>query len=144
MFFFCRSLPQQGDALGGGSALAAGHLLQRPQPLLQTPDQRRGSGIRVELPRLGVSPVDRSPPHPHPHNAVQFCRFAEVKRWCSRLARFYADAQELLLDQAELGQLARLWEDASSFSDFMETLRRSPFVTSGRGVVLQTSDCQRG
>lgn len=59
---FFRSFPQQGDALGRTSALAAGHLLQRPQPLLQIPNQRRGSGIRLQLPRLGVSPVD--PPVP--------------------------------------------------------------------------------
>lgn len=65
----CRSFPQQGDALGRNSALAAGHLLQLPQPLLQIPHQRRGSRIRVQLPQLGVSPID-SPPPPHP--AVQY------------------------------------------------------------------------
>lgn len=55
---FFRSLPQQGHALGWNSALAPGNLLQFPQPLLQAPDQRGGSGIRVQLPRLGVSPSD--------------------------------------------------------------------------------------
>lgn len=69
---FCRSFPQQGDALGRNSALAAGHLLQCPQPLLQIPNQRRGSGICVQLPRLGVSPTD-SLPHSCP-----ILRHAEV------------------------------------------------------------------
>uniref|UniRef100_H3DBM3 P-type phospholipid transporter n=1 Tax=Tetraodon nigroviridis TaxID=99883 RepID=H3DBM3_TETNG len=54
----------------------------------------------------------------------------------SVLARFYLDAQELLLNEAELGRLARLWNDASSFSDFMETLRSRPYVMSGRGLKI--------
>lgn len=52
-----RSFPQQGDALGGNSALAPGHLLQFPQSLLPIPDQRRSSGFRVQLPRVCVSPI---------------------------------------------------------------------------------------
>lgn len=51
----CRSLPQQGHALGGDAALAAGHPLQRQQPLLQEPHPWGGSWSRWELQRLHVS-----------------------------------------------------------------------------------------
>lgn len=42
------------------------------------------------------------------------------------------DAQELLLNEAEVQKLSRVWDDASSFSDFMDTLRISPSVMSGK------------
>lgn len=51
------------------------------------------------------------------------------------------DAQALLLNEAGLGQLARLWDDMSSFSDFMETLRSRPYVMSGRGNVPEATNC---
>eukprot|EP00066_Takifugu_rubripes_P008866 XP_003975387.1 PREDICTED: retinal-specific ATP-binding cassette transporter [Takifugu rubripes] len=54
----------------------------------------------------------------------------------SVLARFYVDAQELLLNEAEVQKLSRVWDDASSFSDFMETLRITPYVMSGRGLKI--------
>lgn len=52
---------------------------------------------------------------------------------CSRLARFYVDVQELLLNEKEVQQLGRLWHDVSSFSNFMDTLRSNPFTLSGKG-----------
>uniref|UniRef100_A0AAQ4QIZ0 P-type phospholipid transporter n=1 Tax=Gasterosteus aculeatus aculeatus TaxID=481459 RepID=A0AAQ4QIZ0_GASAC len=54
----------------------------------------------------------------------------------SVLARFYVDAQELLLNETDVRQLGRLWHDVSSFSNFMETLRNNPSVVSGRGLKL--------
>lgn len=42
------------------------------------------------------------------------------------------DAQELLLNEAEVQKLSRVWDEASSFSDFMETLRITPYVMSGK------------
>ncbi|XP_068594222.1 retinal-specific phospholipid-transporting ATPase ABCA4-like [Cebidichthys violaceus] len=54
----------------------------------------------------------------------------------SVLARFYVDAQELLLNETEVQQLGRLWHDMSSFSNFMETLRNNPSVVSGRGLKI--------
>lgn len=50
------------------------------------------------------------------------------------LARFYVDAQELLLNEKELQHLGRIWQDVASFSDFMETLRRNPSAVSGKRV----------
>ncbi|KAM6920758.1 retinal-specific phospholipid-transporting ATPase ABCA4-like [Lycodopsis pacificus] len=54
----------------------------------------------------------------------------------SVLARFYVDAQELLLDEMEVQQLGRLWHDVSSFSNFMDTLRNNPSMVSGRGLKI--------
>ncbi|CAL8346561.1 unnamed protein product [Merluccius merluccius] len=54
----------------------------------------------------------------------------------SILARFYADAQELLLDDAEAQQLGQIWREMSAFSNFMETLRNNPYLVSGRGLKL--------
>ncbi|XP_075878067.1 retinal-specific phospholipid-transporting ATPase ABCA4-like [Nelusetta ayraudi] len=54
----------------------------------------------------------------------------------SILARFYVDAQELLLNEKELQHLGRIWQDVASFSDFMETLRRNPSAVSGRGLKI--------
>nr|XP_046264870.1 retinal-specific phospholipid-transporting ATPase ABCA4-like [Scatophagus argus]XP_046264871.1 retinal-specific phospholipid-transporting ATPase ABCA4-like [Scatophagus argus] len=54
----------------------------------------------------------------------------------SVLARFYADVQELLLNETEVQQLGRLWHDVSSFSNFMDTLRNNPSVLSGRGLKI--------
>ncbi|XP_073347052.1 retinal-specific phospholipid-transporting ATPase ABCA4-like isoform X2 [Pagrus major] len=55
----------------------------------------------------------------------------------SVLARFYVDAQELLLNENEVQQLGRLWHDVSSLSNFMETLRNNPSVLSGRGLKIE-------
>ncbi|XP_038573464.1 retinal-specific phospholipid-transporting ATPase ABCA4-like [Micropterus salmoides] len=54
----------------------------------------------------------------------------------SVLARFYVDAQELLLNETEVQQFGRLWREMSSFSNFMDTLRNNPFVLSGRGLKI--------
>ncbi|KAM7400259.1 hypothetical protein PAMA_004793 [Pampus argenteus] len=54
----------------------------------------------------------------------------------SVLARFYADAQELLLNDMEVQQLGRIWRQMSSFSNFMETLRINPSIVSGRGLKI--------
>ncbi|XP_030259951.1 retinal-specific phospholipid-transporting ATPase ABCA4-like isoform X1 [Sparus aurata] len=55
----------------------------------------------------------------------------------SVLARFYVDAQELLLNETEVQQLGRLWHDVSSFSNFMDALRNNPSVLSGRGLKIE-------
>uniref|UniRef100_A0A3Q3FI08 P-type phospholipid transporter n=1 Tax=Labrus bergylta TaxID=56723 RepID=A0A3Q3FI08_9LABR len=52
----------------------------------------------------------------------------------SVLARFYVDAQELLLNETEVQQLGRLWHQMTSFANFMDTLRRNPSLLSGRGL----------
>ncbi|KAM4605225.1 retinal-specific phospholipid-transporting ATPase ABCA4-like [Polymixia lowei] len=63
----------------------------------------------------------------------------------SILARFYADAQELLLSDTEVQQLGRLWQELSSFSNFMDTLRNNPYLVSGRGLkiadILKDDEC---
>lgn len=48
-----------------------------------------------------------------------------------RLARFYSDVQELLFSDAEFQQLGRLWQEASDFSNFMDTLRKDPGRATG-------------
>ncbi|KAF5880153.1 retinal-specific ATP-binding cassette transporter-like isoform X2, partial [Clarias magur] len=55
----------------------------------------------------------------------------------SILARFYADVQELLLSDAEVLQLRRLWQEASDFSDFVDTLRKDPSRATGRGLEIE-------
>ena len=50
---------------------------------------------------------------------------------CCRFARFYADAQELLLNDEETQQLGQIWREMSSFSNFMEALRNNPYSVSG-------------
>ncbi|XP_034470227.1 retinal-specific phospholipid-transporting ATPase ABCA4-like isoform X1 [Hippoglossus hippoglossus] len=55
----------------------------------------------------------------------------------SVLARFYVDVQELLLNEDEVQQLGRLWREMSSFSNFMDTLRKNPSVVSGRGLKVE-------
>ncbi|KAM6919010.1 retinal-specific phospholipid-transporting ATPase ABCA4-like [Xenentodon cancila] len=55
----------------------------------------------------------------------------------SVLARFYVDAQELLLNETEVQQLGRLWREMTSFSDFMDTLRSNPSAVSGRGLKIE-------
>nr|XP_019968212.1 PREDICTED: retinal-specific ATP-binding cassette transporter-like [Paralichthys olivaceus] len=55
----------------------------------------------------------------------------------SVLARFYVDVQELLLNEAEVQQLGRLWGEMTSFSNFMDTLRKNPSVVSGRGLKIE-------
>ncbi|TSK13580.1 Retinal-specific ATP-binding cassette transporter [Bagarius yarrelli] len=55
----------------------------------------------------------------------------------SILSRFYADVQELLFSDSEVGQLRRLWQEASDFSNFMDTLRRDPTRAAGRGLKIE-------
>ncbi|CAB1454490.1 unnamed protein product [Pleuronectes platessa] len=55
----------------------------------------------------------------------------------SVLARFYVDVQELLLDEDQVQQVGRLWREISSFSNFMDTLRKNPSVVSGRGLKVE-------
>ncbi|XP_060722830.1 retinal-specific phospholipid-transporting ATPase ABCA4 isoform X1 [Tachysurus vachellii] len=55
----------------------------------------------------------------------------------SILARFYADAQELLFSDSEFQQLQRLWQEASDFSNFMDTLRKDPARATGRGLKIE-------
>uniref|UniRef100_A0A3Q1EF74 P-type phospholipid transporter n=1 Tax=Acanthochromis polyacanthus TaxID=80966 RepID=A0A3Q1EF74_9TELE len=54
----------------------------------------------------------------------------------SILARFYVDVQELLLNETEIQHLQRLWQEMSSFSNLMDTLRNNPSVVSGRGLKI--------
>lgn len=66
--------------------------------------------------------------------------FAFKKNVCfslgySRLARFYADVQELLLNETEVRQFGRLWHEMSSFSNFMETIRNNPYAASGEDQI---------
>ena len=42
------------------------------------------------------------------------------------LARFWADAQELLLNDPEVLQLGRVWRELTTMSKFMRTLRIHP------------------
>ncbi|XP_031735233.1 retinal-specific phospholipid-transporting ATPase ABCA4-like isoform X1 [Anarrhichthys ocellatus] len=56
----------------------------------------------------------------------------------SILARFYADAQELLFSDPEFRQLGRLWKELNAMSNFMDTLRTHPEQISGRGVKVET------
>ncbi|XP_076005482.1 retinal-specific phospholipid-transporting ATPase ABCA4-like isoform X1 [Genypterus blacodes] len=55
----------------------------------------------------------------------------------SVLARFYSDVQEILLNEKEVHHYGRLWREMSSFSDFMETLRKNPSAVSGRGLKIE-------
>ncbi|XP_056155293.1 retinal-specific phospholipid-transporting ATPase ABCA4-like [Lampris incognitus] len=52
----------------------------------------------------------------------------------SILARFYADAHELLFSDPEFLQLSRLWRELTAMSSFMDVLRIRPELVSGRGV----------
>ena len=54
---------------------------------------------------------------------------------CSRLARFYADSQEVLFDDPEFQQLGRVWRELSSLSNLMDTLRNNPSQVSGEGLL---------
>ncbi|KAL7841927.1 hypothetical protein SRHO_G00236160 [Serrasalmus rhombeus] len=55
----------------------------------------------------------------------------------SILARFYADSQELLFKDTEFQQLGRLWQEASTLSSFMDTLRKDPGRAAGRGLKVE-------
>ncbi|XP_046880125.1 retinal-specific phospholipid-transporting ATPase ABCA4a [Hypomesus transpacificus] len=55
----------------------------------------------------------------------------------SILARFYSDAQELLLSDPEFLQLGRLWRELTTMSTFMDTLRTNPEQVAGRGVKVE-------
>ncbi|XP_058274218.1 retinal-specific phospholipid-transporting ATPase ABCA4 [Hemibagrus wyckioides] len=55
----------------------------------------------------------------------------------SILARFYSDAQELLVSDIEVQQLRRLWQEASDFSNFMDTLRKDPARATGKGLKIE-------
>lgn len=48
-----------------------------------------------------------------------------------RLARLYADAQELLVNDPDFQQFGRLWEELNSMSDFMDALRNHPERVAG-------------
>lgn len=50
----------------------------------------------------------------------------------SRLARLYADAQELLASEPEFQQLGRLWAQLNSMSDIMDALRKHPERVAGQ------------
>ncbi|XP_034558386.1 retinal-specific phospholipid-transporting ATPase ABCA4-like [Notolabrus celidotus] len=54
----------------------------------------------------------------------------------SVLARFYVDAQELLLNETEVRQLGRVWQEMSSFANFMDSLRNNPSLLTGRGLKI--------
>ncbi|XP_056594353.1 retinal-specific phospholipid-transporting ATPase ABCA4a [Triplophysa dalaica] len=55
----------------------------------------------------------------------------------SILARFWADAQELLFEDPQFLQLGRLWRELTAMSNFMDTLRTDPELISGRGVKVE-------
>ncbi|XP_062335379.1 retinal-specific phospholipid-transporting ATPase ABCA4-like isoform X2 [Osmerus eperlanus] len=55
----------------------------------------------------------------------------------SIFARFYSDAQELLLSDPEFLQLGRLWRELTTMSTFMDTLRTNPEQVAGRGVKVE-------
>ncbi|XP_037829220.1 retinal-specific phospholipid-transporting ATPase ABCA4a isoform X3 [Kryptolebias marmoratus] len=55
----------------------------------------------------------------------------------SILARFYSDADELLLSDPEVLQVGRLWRELNAMSAFMDTLRSHPEKISGRGVKVE-------
>ncbi|XP_072524411.1 retinal-specific phospholipid-transporting ATPase ABCA4 isoform X1 [Salminus brasiliensis] len=55
----------------------------------------------------------------------------------SILARFYTDSQELLFKDTEFQQLGRLWQEASTLSSFMDTLRKEPGRVAGRGLMVE-------
>uniref|UniRef100_A0A8C1ZWV5 P-type phospholipid transporter n=1 Tax=Cyprinus carpio TaxID=7962 RepID=A0A8C1ZWV5_CYPCA len=55
----------------------------------------------------------------------------------SILARFWADAQELLFKDPEFLQLGRLWGELMAMSNFMDTLRTNPELIAGRGVKVE-------
>uniref|UniRef100_A0AAY4D1N6 P-type phospholipid transporter n=1 Tax=Denticeps clupeoides TaxID=299321 RepID=A0AAY4D1N6_9TELE len=52
----------------------------------------------------------------------------------SVLARFWVDAQELLLKDTEFLQVAQLWRELSTMAAFMDTLRTNPERVAGRGL----------
>ena len=54
-----------------------------------------------------------------------------------RLARFYADSQELLLNEPELQQLGQLWEELSVMANFMDILRNQPDRVAGKNTDMQ-------
>lgn len=53
-----------------------------------------------------------------------------------RLARFWADAQELLFEDSEFLQLGRLWRELMAMSNFMDTLRTNPEVIAGQQTLV--------
>ncbi|XP_031431127.1 retinal-specific phospholipid-transporting ATPase ABCA4 [Clupea harengus] len=55
----------------------------------------------------------------------------------SVLARFYADSQELLLNEPELQQLGQLWEELSVMANFMDILRNQPDRVAGHGLKIE-------
>ncbi|XP_031439935.1 retinal-specific phospholipid-transporting ATPase ABCA4-like isoform X2 [Clupea harengus] len=55
----------------------------------------------------------------------------------SLLARFWADTQELLLNDPEFLQLGRLWRELTVMGNFMDTLRTNPQLIEGRGVKVE-------
>ena len=59
-----------------------------------------------------------------------------------RLARFYSDAQELLVSDPQFLQLGRLWRELNTMSNFMDTLRSHPEQISGQSSRLLSTCCQ--
>ncbi|KAI4897347.1 hypothetical protein NFI96_004360, partial [Prochilodus magdalenae] len=55
----------------------------------------------------------------------------------SVLARFWADAQELLLNDPEVLQLGRVWRELTTMSKFMRTLRIHPEWIEGLGITVE-------
>lgn len=51
------------------------------------------------------------------------------------LARFYKDAQELLLEAPEIHDLGRIWEELIIMTQFMETMRTNPERIAGNCCV---------
>ena len=104
-------------------------------------------------------------PGTHCHNSTQFCmcvcecvwvhvrvpvcvctcvRVDVCVRVCDcvwpllRLARFWADTQELLLNDPEFLQLGRLWRELTVMGNFMDTLRTNPQLIEGQVLTLPT------
>uniref|UniRef100_A0A3Q2ZB20 ATP-binding cassette, sub-family A (ABC1), member 4a n=1 Tax=Kryptolebias marmoratus TaxID=37003 RepID=A0A3Q2ZB20_KRYMA len=59
-----------------------------------------------------------------------------VSNYNNSLARFYSDADELLLSDPEVLQVGRLWRELNAMSAFMDTLRSHPEKIS-RGVKVE-------
>ncbi|XP_035270491.1 retinal-specific phospholipid-transporting ATPase ABCA4-like [Anguilla anguilla] len=55
----------------------------------------------------------------------------------SILARFYADAQEVLFSAPEFQQVGRLWRELTAMGTFMDTLWTNPSQIAGRGLKIE-------
>ncbi len=104
-------------------------LLQCQQPLFPAPNPWRVSRPGIQLQQLNVSwfactnsadelVLHLSNTYTHPS--------------LFRLARFWADAQELLFEDTEFLQLGRLWQELVGMSNFMDALRTNPELIAGQ------------